>query len=195
MVTSDNGARVDQSLPFEHRSCGDLRGQKADIYEGGHRVPFLARWPGKIKPGSTSDDLICLTDLLATTAAILRKPLPDNTGEDSFNFLPALLGTKRDKPIREAIVHHSVSGMFAIRQGRWKLIQGLGSGGFTRPRSIEPKPGEAKGQLYDLIADPRETTNRYLEQPDIVDRLSSLLAKYKQEGRSRPCVHAESGVR
>ncbi|MCH8048063.1 MAG: arylsulfatase [Planctomycetes bacterium] len=188
IVTSDNGAHW---LPtdikkFGHRANGQLRGQKADIHEGGHRVPFIARWPGNIKPGTTSDQTICHTDLLATVAAVIGEKLPNGAGPDSYNILPALVGEAKDRPIREATVHHSVSGMFAIRQGPWKLVLGRGSGGFTAPRVIKPKPGEPKGQLYHLGDDPGEKKNVYLEKPEVVKRLTTLLKRYRTEGHSRP---------
>ena len=187
IVTSDNGAHWKPSdiKQYGHRANRHLRGQKADIWEGGHRVPFIARWPGKITPGTTSDETVCHTDLLATCAAIVGADLPKDAGEDSYNILPALLGEKRDRPIREAIVHHSVSGVFAIRRGDWKLIVGRGSGGFTPPRVIKPKPGEPIGQLYNLADDPAETKNLYQDRPEIVARLTALLERYKQTGRSR----------
>lgn len=198
IVTSDNGA-LTAGLPawakdppsmydlvhHGHRPNGPLRGQKADIWDGGHREPFIARWPGKIKPGSTSRELICLTDLMATCAAIVGAELPDDAGEDSYNILPALLGQKRGRPIREALVHHSGSGVFSIRRGRWKLILGRGSGGFSTPQHIRPKPAEPQGQLYDLAKDPAETRNLWAQHPEIVQRLTNLLNKYKKDGRSR----------
>ncbi|MGH7202151.1 MAG: sulfatase family protein [Planctomycetaceae bacterium] len=187
IVTSDNGSHwpVSDIEKFDHRANGPWRGQKADIWEGGHRVPFIVRWPGKIKAGSTSDQTICLTDLPATCAAIVGAELPQNAGEDSYDILPALLGTDEGRPIREATVHHSLHGTFAIRQGDWKLVLGLGSGGFTQPRVIEPKPGEPAGQLYNLAADPAEERNVYAEHPEIVARLRQLLENYKTRGRSR----------
>ena len=123
---------------------------------------------------------------MATCAAIVGAKLPSNAAEDSFNILPALSGQKLDKPIREAVVHHSLSGMFAIRQGKWKLILGLGSGGFTKPRNIEPEPDGPKGQLYNLEDDLAESNNLWSEHPQIVERLTKLLQKYKQKGHSRP---------
>ena len=188
IMTSDNGSNWIQADidKYNHRANGSLRGQKADIWEGGHRIPFIARWPGRITAGSTSDQTLCLADFLATTAAIVGVDLPDDAGEDSYNMLPALLGERLEAPIRSSIVHHSVSGVFAIRQGPWKLILGRGSGGFTHPRRIEPGPGEPKGQLYNLARDPSETHNLYADRPAIVARLSALLEKQKREGRSRP---------
>ncbi len=197
IFTSDNGSPArngkNASGPagsvikeFGHNPNRPLRGMKADIWEGGHRVPFIARWPERIKTGATNDELICQTDLLATCAAILGEALPENAGEDSYNILPALLSARRDKPIREAVVHHSGQGRFAIRQGRWKLITSLGSGGWSRPRSAKPEPGGPRGQLYDMAKDLSERHNLWLESPDVVERLTKLLERYKSEGRSAP---------
>ncbi len=187
IFTSDNGAdwKPPDKARFTHRANAHWRGMKADTWEAGHRIPFLARWPGKIRPGSTSDELGCLTDLLATAAEIIGAKLAQNAGEDSYSLLPALLG-KRGKPIREAVVHHSNQGMFAIRQREWKLILGGGSGGFSEPRRVEPKPGEPEGQLYNLARDPAEFENVYQKNPDIVKRLAALLEKYQRDGHSRP---------
>ncbi len=194
IVTSDNGSPGRTKIKrdpysiievYGHYPNGDLRGIKADAWDGGHREPFIARWPGKIPAGTTNDEIICLTDLMATCAAIVGATLPSNAAEDSFNILPALSGQKLNKPIREAIVHHTLSGMFAIRQGKWKLILGLGSGGFTKPQKIKPKPGEPAGQLYNLEADPKEANNIWLQHPEIVSRLTELLNKYKTQGYSR----------
>jgi len=177
IVTSDNGSPARTKIKrdpysmmevYGHYPNGNLRGIKADIWDGGHREPFIARWPGRIPKGATSDELICLTDLMATCAAIVGADLPDNAGEDSYDILPALLGKKLDKPIREAIVHHSLSGMFSIRRGNWKLILGRGSGGFTKPKTIKPKPGEPKGQLYNLAEDPAEAQNSRPKQTRIM---------------------------
>ncbi len=188
IFTSDNGSHWPdaQIKQFGHRANGPWRGQKSDIHEGGHRVPFLCRWPGRIKPGTQSSQTICLTDLLATFAAVVGDTLPAGTGQDSYNLLPALLNPDLEKPIREATVHHSGNGLFAIRQGPWKLIQGLGSGGFTAPAQVKPKPGGPQGQLYNLQDDPGEQKNLWLEKPEIVAQLTTLLEKYKQQGYSRP---------
>jgi arylsulfatase A-like enzyme len=188
IFTSDNGAHwLPQDInQWKHWANDGWRGQKADIWDGGHRVPFIARWPGKIEAGSTSKDLICLTDLLATAAALVGPKLRAEAGEDSFDITPVLLSKSRDKPIHEAIVHHSSDGTFGIRQGPWKLAMALGSHGFSNPKDIKPTPGGAGGQLYDLDADPEEKNNLWLAKPEIVNRLSALLEKYKTEGCSRP---------
>ncbi|HEX41209.1 MAG TPA: twin-arginine translocation signal domain-containing protein [Phycisphaerales bacterium] len=188
IVTSDNGSHwpVEQIQQFDHRANGPWRGQKADIHEGGHRVPFLCRWPGRIKPGTQSSQTICLTDLMATCAAVVGESLAPDAGQDSYNILPAMLDPGLSEPIRKAVVHHSPSGMFSIRQGPWKLILGLGTGGFTRPATVEPKPDGPKGQLYNLQDDPAEQKNLWMEQPEIVKRLTALLERYQQQGHSRP---------
>ena len=194
--TSDNGASwpVEDIKKWGHAANFDLRGQKADIWEGGHRIPFIAHWPGQIKAGSVSDETICHTDFLATCAAIVGQELNNNEGEDSHNMLSVLLsgksGMTAGKKIREATVHHSMDGTFAIRQGDWKLILGRGSGGFTKPRKVKPKPGEPLGQLYNLKDDPGETNNLYQEHPDIVLSLNTLLEQYQEQGHSRP-LHTE----
>jgi arylsulfatase A-like enzyme len=195
IVTSDNGALPGHSAGIDgrkqwdtygHKSCGDWRGYKAHIWEGGHREPFIARWPGKIKPNTTSDEPICLTDLLATCAAIVGQKPPGGAGEDSYNILPALLGRRRAQPIRQALVHHSAFGVFSVRQGRWKLIiDAEGSGGWPPPRGGPPREG-APGQLYDMAADPGEKQNLWKDHPDVVKHLTSLLAKYKKTHRSAP---------
>jgi arylsulfatase A len=188
IVTSDNGAHwlASDIEQFGHRSNADLRGQKADLWEGGHRVPFIARWPGKIRPGTTNDETICLTDLMRTLAAILEVSLPRGAAEDSYNILPALLGKNANQSIRRATVHQSGDGTLAIRQGPWKLCFALGSHGFSEPRSIQPKPGEPSGQLYNLADDPGETNNRWSAEPKIVAQLTELMDRYKKEGRSAP---------
>lgn len=167
-----------------HNPSWILRGMKADIWDGGHRVPFIARWPGEIPKGTVSNDLICQSDLLATCAALLGESLPADAGEDSCNILPAMLREAREEPIHEAVVHHSGNGVFAIRQGKWKLITHLGSGGWTKPTTEKPVPGGPKGQLYDMSQDISERRNLWLEHPDVVKSLTALLERFKTEGRS-----------
>jgi arylsulfatase A len=187
VFASDNGAYWSPAdiASTGHRSNAQWRGMKADVYEGGHRVPFIARWPGHIRPASTSAELACLTDLFATTADIVKAPIPSTAAEDSFNLRPALEGQRLTKPIREAAVLHSMQGVFVVRQGSWKLILGRGSGGFTQPVSITPGPGDPAGELYNLQEDPAETRNLYQQQTALVARLTALLAVYRERGRSR----------
>ena len=174
VFSSDNGPvwyDIDTKR-LGHDSSGGLRGMKADAWEAGHRMPFIVRWPGKVKKGSVSDQTICFTDLLATCAAVTNVNLPEGAGPDSYSFLPVLKGEQPDEqPIRPSIVMQSGSGSMLIRSGEWKLINQLGSGGFSEPRRIEPGPGDPEGQLYNLADDPGETNNVYSENPEIVARL------------------------
>jgi len=191
ILTSDNGcsprADFEELKKFGHNPSYVFRGHKADIFEGGHRIPFIARWPGKIKPGSKSNETICLTDLMATCAAIVGVTLPDNAGEDSYNILPVLLGESYEKPLREATVHHSVNGSFSIRQGKWKLEMCPGSGGWSYPRpGRDDMSGLPPIQLYDLENDVGEKINVYDKYPEVVEKLTNLLTAYVKNGRSTP---------
>ncbi|HUX56779.1 MAG TPA: hypothetical protein VMV77_07390 [Bacteroidales bacterium] len=159
---------------------------KADAFEGGHRIPFIVRCPGKIKPDSQCSEPITLTNLLATCAGILNTKLAENEGEDSNNILPLLLGNTSEYERPEALIQNSSSGFFVIRKGDWKLILGLGSGGFSKPESYQQKAGEAPGQLFNIKNDPSETKNMYLlRYPEKVEELNAILKKYKETGISR----------
>ena len=188
IVTSDNGPRVSSG---EHRSAGPWRGYKSHVWEGGHRVPFLARWPGRIEAGRVSEEPFELTDLFATVAGLLGRELPSGAAPDSFDVSPALLGEPTEEALREALVSHSENGSFAIRRGRWKLILRTdGSGGWVEPRD-RPASDDRPGQLYDLVADPGETRNRFDEEPEVVRELAALLARYRaSEGCRLAHVHA-----
>jgi arylsulfatase A len=208
MLTSDNGFAPYVGLnkvggmegyrqieKLGHFPSADRRGYKADIWDGGHRVPLIVRWPTKVKAGSTCDHLVSLTDLMATCADILGVALPDSAGVDSVSMLPALLGTP-GKPTREAIVYHSIHGNFAIRRGRWKLVLCPDSGGWSAPRRWTP---EAKAlpsvQLYDILTDVGERTNEWDAHPDVVSQLTALLDRYVAEGRSTPGPRQKNDVR
>ena len=163
------------------------RGYKSDLYEGGHRVPCLVRWPQHIKPHSINQT-ICLTDFFATFSALANYSIPDNEGEDSYNLLPLLLKNKEKKIIREATVHHSIDGEFTIRKGPWKLLLSPGSGGWSSPRRQEITEDMPRIQLYHLDNDPKEQHNLYNDYPDVVKEMRALLIKYIQEGRSTPGI-------
>jgi arylsulfatase A len=189
IFTSDNGPVWYEKdiLRFGHDSSGGLRGMKGDAYEGGHRMPFIVRWPGVVGPSSVTNQTISFTDLLATFAEIVDKDLPENAGEDSFSILPVLTGSQPEsEAIRPPVVVTLGRGMRSIQDGTWKLIDGLGSGGFTSPSYIEPGPGDPEGQLYNLEDDLAETNNLWHEYPEIVDRLKKLLEEYDRSDRSRP---------
>ncbi|HEY5912479.1 MAG TPA: arylsulfatase [Verrucomicrobiae bacterium] len=201
IFTSDNGPECveidpgayDRVRMYGHRSMDGLRGVKRDTWEGGHRVPFLARWPGHIPAGAVSDETTCHVDFMATCVAVLGATLPRDAGEDSYNILPALLGEKRDRPIREATVLHGGDGKFAIRQGDWVLIDaptGSGNGRRGEPEWFRQERGyetnTAAGGLYNLRSDLPQRSNLYRQKPEIAARLKALLEKYKTEGRSAP---------
>jgi arylsulfatase A len=162
-----------------------LRGAKQDLYEGGHRVPLIVKWPGAVAPGSTSRALVGLVDVLATIADVVSRPLPVGAGEDSVSFLP-LLRRPSAFERRGAIVMQSGNGSLAIREGRWKLCLAPGSGGLSSPRPGSPEEqGLPPVQLFDLEADPSEKTNLQTAHQDVVRRLTSLLERYRRSGRSR----------
>ncbi len=189
VFTSDNGfapAANTEALERQgHYPSAQFRGYKSDIWDGGHRVPFLVRWPARVKAGSKSDALICLGDLMATCAEVLGVKLPDNTGEDSVSILPALLDS--GKAVRQTIVHHSINGRFAIRQGNWKLELCPGSGGWGKPGdAAATKQGLPGVQLYDLSNDIGERKNVQAEHPDVVARLKESLEQQIADGRSTP---------
>jgi arylsulfatase A len=178
IFTSDNGATPDNAGTRTKRAAGHdsnapWRGTKSDIWEGGHRVPFIARWPGHTPAGAECRDLICLNTLL-TTAAGLTGAAVD--APDSHSIAPWLRGAKPDQPTHPFIIHHSIEGMFAIRRGDWKLIAGRDSGGWSK----DPPVGAA-GQLYNLASDPGEKDNRYEHEPALVAELSALLEKCRRE--------------
>lgn len=196
IFASDNGpspnADFEELARLGHHPSYVFRGHKADIFEGGHRIPFIARWPGYIPAGSRCDDTTCLTDLMATAAEIIGYTLPDNAGEDSVSMVPNFCKTAKG-PVREATVHQSVNGSLSIRQGKWKLILCPDSGGWSPPR---PDSKESKllppVQLYDLSRDIRETTNVQEKYPEVVKRLKDLLQNYIDRGRSTPGAMQEN---
>lgn len=198
IFTSDNGPETTSVIHMRadhgHDGARPWRGMKRDQWEGGHRVPFLVRWPGHVKPGTTNAQLTSQTDVMATVAAIVGADLPENAAEDSFNLLPALLGQDRG-PIRPYLLQQAFAGArtLSIRRGHWKYLDHPGSGGNRYDNNPELKPfmlpdtaAGAPGQLYDLEADPGETRNLYYERPDIVKELKALLDQSKASGRSRP---------
>ncbi|MGK0186722.1 MAG: arylsulfatase A [Verrucomicrobiales bacterium] len=184
--STDNGcspaAKIDQLVEKGHKPNGDLRGHKADIYEGGHRVPFLVRWPGVIKSGSTTDRLTSLSDVYATTAEIVGAKGEADDGVDSISFLPTLKGEQSSA--RSAVVHHSIGGFFAIREGDWKLCFCPGSGGWSAPRPGKAGKDAPAVQLFNLTDDPAEKNNVESAHPEKVKHLTALLQSYIDNGRS-----------
>ncbi|NNE76311.1 MAG: arylsulfatase [Pricia sp.] len=199
VFTSDNGCSPEADFDVlgekGHHPSYIYRGHKADIYEGGHRVPFIVKWPGKISPNSVSDKTVCQTDLMATCAEIIGTSLKEDEAEDSFSMLPLFSDASASNYKRKATVHHSLNGSFAIRQDNYKLIFCPGSGGWSDPKpdmsGIEQMPPL---QLYDLSKDPGETENVYLLFPEKVEEMEDLMVSYIENGRSTPGVEQENSI-
>jgi arylsulfatase A-like enzyme len=175
IVTSDNGADLADydGDTHDHKANGGWRGQKADVFEGGHREPFVARWPGHIPPGSVTNELFCLMDLLPTIARATGAVVPENAAEDAVDVLDVLTG-KCASP-RRSLVHHSLNATFSLRWNNWKLVMGSGSGGFSGPVGQPCSASSCDGQLYDIVVDPGETLNLWGERQDIVRMLYNEL--------------------
>lgn len=191
VFTTDNGcspaAGIDELIAQGHSPNSIYRGHKADLFDGGHRIPCILRWPGGAKPHRV-EQTVCLTDFYATFAALNGYTLQDSEGEDSYNLMPAITSPAEISPIREATVHHSIAGQFTIRRGEWKLLLSPSSGGWSAP-----KPNDSTAlaslppvQLYNMKTDPSEQKNVEAQYPEKVAELSSLLVKYVEEGRSTP---------
>ncbi len=192
LFTSDNGGVVadNERLPAQwqakqagHAICGSLRGRKHSIYEGGFRVPFIVRWPDMRAQGTRSDVLLCLTDVLATCADLLGAKLPEAAAEDSFSALAAWKGDTQAR-VRDNLVLDSANGIFAIREGDWKLI--VRNDSLTSEKGNKKLENENRNQLYNLVKDPAEAENVWEQNPDLVKRLTGLLQQAKAKGRSRP---------
>lgn len=185
IFTSDNGADWkpgDKERYPAHKANGNLRGQKSDIWEGGHRVPFLLRWPGAVKVPRVANQTICLNDLMGTLATLTHQKLPANAGQDSFDFSPILRARNYTKPTRPNVIHHSIEGMFSIRQGTWKYVAGKGSGGWSK---VESATKDLPAQLYAIDSDPGETQNVIVANPVIAQKLKTLLEQQHIAGYTR----------
>lgn len=179
IFTSDNGCApyidVAGLESNGHFPGGPLRGYKSDVWEGGHRVPFIVRWPGMVKPASTCDQLVHQADLIATCADVLDAKLPDSVGEDSYSLLPLLQGG--DEPVRQHAISCSMRGLPSLRLGSWKLILGPGSGGWTKGSDEQPV------QLYNLAGDLGETKNVAAEDPK---RVETMMTRPVPDARRSP---------
>ena len=199
MFASDNGPEVLSVLnmrkTYGHDGARPWRGVKRDQWEGGHRTPFIVRWPGKIKPNTASNQLLSLTDIMATCAELTGVKLPGDAAEDSYSMLPAFLGTQGSEPIRQYMLEQTISLAMSIREGKWKYLDHKGSGGNNYDRDdewsmkvykLEDTDPDAPGQLYNLESDPGERINLYSKHPEIVATLKGKLEAFKNSGRSAP---------
>ena len=199
IFTSDNGPEtapvIAMRRDYQHDGARPWRGVKRDNWEGGHRVPYIVRWPGKVEPGTVSDQLMSLTDEMATYAEMVGRKLPNDAAEDSYSMLPVLLGEQGDTPVRRHLIQQTIRLKMSIRRGKWKYLDHRGSGGNDynrtgpvgmKPYAMEDTDPDAPGQLYNLEEDPGETTNLYSKHPEIVRELKEKLEHFKESGRSAP---------
>lgn len=196
IFTSDNGPEryaFKRAEKFGHYSMGDLRGLKRDVWEGGHRVPFIVRWPGMVEAGSVSHEVVSQVDIMATIAAINSMVLPENSAPDSYDMSPVLTGKTYDSPVREATVHNTYEGLWGLRQGKWLYINRSSGQHSKMPEDFKKLRGytdfETEGLLFDLEADPEQRVNLYADHPERVAAMSRLLAKYREQGYSVPGRH------
>jgi arylsulfatase A len=191
IFTTDNGTspicKFDELRAKNTDLQNHWRGMKADAFEGGHRVPFIVRWPGRIKAGAKSDQIISLVDIMATCADAAGVKLPESAAEDSVSLMETLKGQTVKGPLHEAVICHSASGVFVVRKGKWKLQFSAGSGGWSNPKDrTATKQGLPKWQLYDLSGDPKETKNLINNHPEMVKELIAILRGFIEKGRSTP---------
>ncbi|MEQ1860988.1 MAG: arylsulfatase [Chthoniobacteraceae bacterium] len=204
IFSSDNGPEttsvVHMRADFQHDGARPWRGVKRDNWEGGHRVPLIVRWPQRVAAGGVSDATVCLTDIMATCAAITGAKLPANSAEDSFSFLHLLTGVPDGRPKRDYTIHQTIKLDLAIRRGDWKYLDHRGSGGNNydnrelKPFALPDTAPGAPAQLFNLRADPGETTNLHFQHPEIVKELKALLDESKATGRSASRLPNLNGV-
>ncbi|MFM9001691.1 MAG: sulfatase/phosphatase domain-containing protein, partial [Opitutia bacterium] len=187
-------AKIEELVAKGHQPNGVLRGHKADIYEGGHRVPFVLRWPAAVKAGSVAPQLVGQIDLFATFAEITGAKPAEGQGEDSFSFAPVLADASAP-PVRSSIISQSINGYFAIRDGSWKLALSAGSGGWSAPRpGTKEEQGLPPSQLFDLSSDLGETRNLVDQQKPRAEAMQAALAKAIADGRTTPGAPLKNDV-
>jgi arylsulfatase A len=183
VFSSDNGGYWPQEEIelFAHDSNQGRKGQKGDVWDGGHRIPLIISWPGKIKEAVACHQLVSLTDFFATLCDLTAQKPEANQGEDSFSFWHVLNGNT-EKEVRESMVHHSSGGYYGIRIDGWKFIDGLGSGGFSHPSKLTPERNGPVGQLYNLKEDALESTNLFFQYPKKVTEMKALMEEVIEKG-------------
>ena len=205
LFNADNGAEIFHvdwmRQDYDHDASGGWRGMKRDAWEGGHRVPFIARWPGKFPKGLVSDQMTNTTDIFATLASVVGYKLKDEDATDSYDMLPVMLGTQdENESIRPHLLTQSFRGAFQIRQANWKYLDHMGSAGnnydreFLKKYALPELEADATGQLYDLTNDPGETTNLFFSEFEKREELQVLLQNLKSSGRSAPLNREPFGI-
>jgi arylsulfatase A-like enzyme len=199
VFTSDNGcspsANFKELEEAGHHPSHEYRGAKADIYEGGHRVPFIVKWPKQVNDNSVSNKTISLTDFFATIAEINHQSIEDNSGEDSYSLLPILLNNRKTRYHRADVIHHSIDGSFAIRKGKWKLEFCSGSGGWSYPTPEETESHILPPvQLYNMKKDSSEQHNLYSKHPSLVSEMTTLMQSQIDNGRSTPGLRQQNAL-
>lgn len=192
VFSSDNGPEIyafERAEKYDHYSMGDFRGLKRDVWEGGHHVPFIVKWPGEIKAGTVSDEVISQVDLMATLAAITGIPLPEGAAPDSYNLIPVLKGEEYISPLREATVHNTYEDIWGLRQGKWLYINNSSGGHSRMPDDFKKlrdyKDFETDKLLFDMEQDPGQRNNLYIKYPDKIMGMDELLVKYREQGFSK----------
>ena len=187
IFSADNGPESyawERAERYGHFSMGDFRGLKRDVWEGGHHVPFIVKWPGQIEAGSVSDEVISQVDIMATLARITETSLPENAAPDSYNFLPVLTGEEYLSPIREATIHNTYAGKWGIRKGDWLYINSNSGGHREAPESFKKLKGytdfETEGILFNMKDDPEQRDNLYEMYPEKVEEMEEILQEYRK---------------
>lgn len=191
IFSADNGPEkyaFERAEKYGHYSMGDFRGLKRDVWEGGHHVPFIVKWPGKVSAGSVSKEVISQVDIMATLAAATNTPLAEGAAPDSYNLLPIFKGEKYTSPLREATVHNTFEKAWGLRQGKWLYINAPSGEHTKMPDSFKKLRNytdfEGDGLLFDMEKDPEQRINLFAQHPEKIDTMDQLLQKYREQGYS-----------
>ncbi len=191
IFSADNGPEkyaFERAQRYDHFSMGNFRGLKRDVWEGGHHVPFIIKWPGHVEAGAVSEEVVSQVDIMATVAGIIGMELPENAAPDSYNLLPVIKGEPSQSPLREATVHNTYKNKWGLRQGKWLYINNSTGEETKMPESFKKLRGytdfETKGLLFDMENDPEQHVNLYEKYPETISKMDELLQKYREEGSS-----------
>uniref|UniRef100_UPI004057741B sulfatase-like hydrolase/transferase n=1 Tax=Zobellia laminariae TaxID=248906 RepID=UPI004057741B len=191
IFTADNGPEkyaFERAEKYEHFSMGDFRGLKRDVWEGGHHVPFIIKWPDHIKANTISEEVISQVDIMATLAEITKTSIPANAAPDSYNLLPLINGKKYKNPLREATVHNTYDGIWGLRKGKWLYINKPSGEHSKMPDSFKKLRGykdfNTPALLFDMNKDAEQRNNIFEAHPDVIQEMSTILEAYRKQGYS-----------